>query len=55
MTFPLNIRTTKRKKLAVSLDLARVSMVLLIALAHAPLYCTPLNLGSCIGWKVLTS
>lgn len=37
MTVPLNIRTTERKKRAISLDLARGAMLLLIALAHAPL------------------
>ncbi|MFD1735020.1 DUF418 domain-containing protein [Bacillus salitolerans] len=38
MSVPLNNRTTERKKRAYSLDLARGTMLLLIALAHAPLY-----------------
>lgn len=38
MSVPLTNRTTERKKRAVSLDLARGAMLLLIALAHAPLY-----------------
>ncbi|WP_078382074.1 DUF418 domain-containing protein [Sutcliffiella halmapala] len=38
MSVPLNNKTTVRKKRAVSLDLARGAMLLLIALAHAPLY-----------------
>ncbi|MCM3324781.1 DUF418 domain-containing protein [Cytobacillus kochii] len=38
MSVPLNNRKTERKKRAVSLDLARGAMLLLIALAHAPLY-----------------
>ena len=38
MAVPLNNRTTERKKRAVSLDIARGTMLLLIALAHAPLY-----------------
>lgn len=37
MTVPLN-RTIERNKRAISLDLARGVMLLLIALAHAPLY-----------------
>lgn len=38
MSTSLNFRTTKTKKRAISLDLARGTMLLLIALAHAPLY-----------------
>ncbi|PLR67731.1 DUF418 domain-containing protein [Bacillus sp. UMB0893] len=38
MSVPLNNKTAERKKRAVSLDLARGAMLLLIALAHAPLY-----------------
>ncbi|TVX89872.1 DUF418 domain-containing protein [Paenibacillus agilis] len=38
MSVPLSKSTTKEEKRAVSLDLARGTMLLLIALAHAPLY-----------------
>jgi uncharacterized membrane protein YeiB len=38
MSIPLNSSIIKGKKRAVSLDLARGAMLLLIALAHAPLY-----------------
>ncbi|TKC14727.1 DUF418 domain-containing protein [Robertmurraya kyonggiensis] len=38
MSVPLTNKTTERKKRAVSLDLARGAMLLLIVLAHAPLY-----------------
>ncbi|WP_369902044.1 DUF418 domain-containing protein [Bacillus manliponensis] len=38
MSTSLNFRTTKTKERAISLDLARGTMLLLIALAHAPLY-----------------
>ena len=52
MSIPLNNSITNGKKRAVSLDLARGAMLLLIALAHAPLYLYNSNLGSCKGRKV---
>lgn len=42
-----SMRTAGPKKRAVSLDLARGTMLLLIALAHAPSICIPLNPGLC--------
>lgn len=38
MSIPLNSSIIKGEKRAVSLDLSRGAMLLLIALAHAPLY-----------------
>lgn len=52
MSVLLTNSTTERKKRAISLDLARGAMLLLIVLAHAPYIYTTLNLESCKGRKV---